>query len=346
LDLLARLVGCHSLEELARTAQASLPELIPQYQADILWRGQTFKQGLALTRASELSWPLTSGLEACGSLKLSTSAGAPLSVLDRELLRLFASQFSCLMEAAELQDNLRLALKQLQQSQVQLVETSKLAAVGQLAAGVAHELNTPLGAITVGCELVQTYLGRDLNKAAERLEGILAAARRMQEIIAKLLLYSSYTGASRRPVDLAEVAADSLLLINQKGINIRLEPSNLARAWANPAEVQQIIHNLLTNAIDAQAHNIELRFEQGQGCVSLHLEDDGTGMPPEVSARVYEPFFSTKAVGKGAGLGLSSSLQLAQQHQGSLSHRTQAGRGTTFTLTLPVQEAGSPRQTG
>ena len=346
LDLLARLVGCRSVEELARTAQASLPELIPQYQAHILWRGQTFKDGLALTRSAESTWPLTSGREACGSLKLSTSAGTPLSELDRELLRLFASQFSCLLETAELHDNLRQTLEQLRQSQVQLVETSKLAAVGQLAAGVAHELNTPLGAVTVGCELVQTYLGRDINKAAERIEGILAAAKRMQDIIAKLLLYSSYTGASRRPVDLAEVAADTLLLINQKGINVRLEPASVAPAWANPAEVQQIIRNLLLNAIDAQAHNIELRFEQGQGCVSLHLEDDGTGMSPEVSARVYEPFFSTKPVGKGAGLGLSSALQLVQQHEGSLSHRTRAGQGTTFTLTLPVQEAGNPRQTG
>lgn len=346
LDLLARLVGCRSLEELAKTAQASLPELIPKYQADIEWRGQMFKQGLGLNRASELTWPLTSGLKPCGSLKLSTSAGSPLSELDRELLRLFASQFSCLMEAAELHDDLRLTLEQLKQSQVQLVETSKLAAVGQLAAGVAHELNTPLGAITVGCELVQTFLERDVQKAGERLEGIMGAARRMQEIIAKLLLYSSYTGASRRPVDLAEVASDTLLLINHKGVNIRLLPSQVSPVWANPAEVQQVIRSLLLNAIDADAHDIELRLEAGRDCVHLHVEDDGCGMDPQVSARVYEPFFSTKSVGKGSGLGLSSSLQLVQQHQGSLTHRTSKGKGSVFTLSLPVQEAGNQRQTG
>ncbi|MBS2034174.1 hypothetical protein JST97_04255 [bacterium] len=294
LDLLARLVGCRSLEELAHTAQTSLPELIPKYQADIQWRGQTFKQGLALNRASELNWPLTSGLETCGSLRLSTSAGSPLSDLDRELLRLFASQFSCLMEAAELQDNLRQTLEQLRQSQVQLVETSKLAAVGQLAAGVAHELNTPLGAITVGCELVQTFLDRDVRKAGERLEGIMGAAKRMQDIIAKLLLYSSYTGASRRPVDLAEVAADALTLINHKGVNIRLLPSQVPPVWANPAEVQQIIRNLLLNAIDADAHDIELRLEAGQGSVNLQIEDDGCGMSPEVSPHLRTLFLHQK----------------------------------------------------
>ncbi|MFN8609216.1 MAG: ATP-binding protein [Vulcanimicrobiota bacterium] len=346
LDLLARLVGCRSLEELAHTAQASLPELIPKYQADIRWRDQTFRQGLGLNRASELSWPLTSGRQACGDLKLSTSAGAPLSDLDRELLRLFASQLSCLMEAAELHDNLQQTLEQLRQSQVQLVETSKMAAVGQLAAGVAHELNTPLGAITVGCELVQSLLGRDIQKAEERLQGILGSARRMQEIIAKLLLYSSYTGASRRPVDLAEVVNDTLLLINHKDVRIRLEPAGVERVWANPAEIQQVVRSLLVNAIDADAHNIDLSLEQTDHCVCLHVEDDGCGMAPEVSARVYEPFFSTKNVGKGSGLGLSASLALVQQHQGSLTHRSQKGRGSVFSLSLPVQEAAKPRQTG
>lgn len=339
LDLLARLVGCRSIEELVETAQSSLPELIPQYQADIVWRGKTFQQGLTLSRSQELTWNLSSGRETCGTLRLSSSNASPLSDLDKELVRLFVSQLSCLLETAELHDNLRQTLEQLKTSQVQLVETSKLAAVGQLAAGVAHELNTPLGAITVGCELIETFLHKDPKKASERLENILGAARRMQEIIAKLLLYSSYTGSARRPVDLSEVAADTLLLMQHNNIHISLQPNRVARVWANPAEVQQIIRNLLLNAVDAGASNIELRLEERPDSVSLHVEDDGSGMTPEVSARVYEPFFTTKGVGKGSGLGLSSALQLVQQHEGSLTHRSQKGQGSTFSLTLPREGA-------
>lgn len=339
LDLLARLVGCRRIEELVETAQQSLPELIPQYQADIVWRGRTFQQGLTLSRAQELSWNLSSGREVCGVLRLSTSAGEPLSDLDRELLRLFVSQLSCLLETAELHEDLQQTLEQLKASQVQLVETSKLAAVGQLAAGVAHELNTPLGAITVGCELMEGYLQRDTQKASERLQGIQGAAHRMQEIIAKLLLYSSYTGSARRPVDLAEVAADTLLLVDHQNVHIKLLPAQVSKVWANPAEIQQIIRNLVLNAIDAKANNIELRLEEQAGLVCLHVEDDGCGMEPAVSARVYEPFYSTKGVGKGSGLGLSSSLQLVQQHEGNLTHRSQGGQGSTFTLALPREGA-------
>lgn len=335
LDLLARLVGCRSLEELVGTAQLSLAELIPNFQADIRWRGKSFQQGLTVSRSQEQHWPLTSGRETCGSLRLASSAGVALGELDQELMRLFASQFSCLLETAELHDNLRLTLDQLRLSQVHLVETSKLAAVGQLAAGVAHELNTPLGAITVGCELVQNYLNRDLAKAGERLEAVLAAAHRMQEIIAKLLLYSSYTGASRRAVSLVEVAADTLLLINHQQAKITLTGSAALKAWANPAEVQQMVRSLVLNAVDSGATRVHLRVEELDGQISLQVQDDGSGMREAVSTRIYEPFFSTKNVGQGSGLGLSTALQLAQQHEGTLTHTTRPGTGSTFTLCLP-----------
>ena len=127
--------------------------------------------------------------------------------------------------------------------------------------------------------------------------------------------------------------------MQHNNIHISLQPNRVARVWANPAEVQQIIRNLLLNAVDAGASNIELRLEERPDSVSLHVEDDGSGMTPEVSARVYEPFFTTKGVGKGSGLGLSSALQLVQQHEGSLTHRSQKGQGSTFSLTLPREGA-------
>ena len=127
--------------------------------------------------------------------------------------------------------------------------------------------------------------------------------------------------------------------MQHNNIHLSLQPNRVARVWANPAEVQQIIRNLLLNAVDAGASNIELRLEERPDSVSLHVEDDGSGMTPEVSARVYEPFFTTKGVGKGSGLGLSSALQLVQQHEGSLTHRSQKGQGSTFSLTLPREGA-------
>jgi signal transduction histidine kinase len=344
LDLLARLVGCRSLDELVVTAQNSLPELILQYQAEVQWRGKTYKPagGLNLARpAQEACWPLHSGLEEQGRLRLYSMASQPLSDLDRELLRLFSSQLSCLLETAELHDDLRRALEQLTLSQAQLVQSSKLAAIGQLAAGVAHELNTPLGAITVGSELVRKLIPDDPNKALERMKSVLTAASQMQEVISKLLLYGSYREAGRRPVDLYLVAHDTLLLVDSQGIKMELKGEAPPLVWGDPGELQQVVRNLVLNARDSGTARLELWLESGNGTVKLHVRDFGSGLDEATGQRIYEPFFSTKKVGQGTGLGLSTSLQLVEQHGGTLTHVSQVGQGTTFTVSLPVHREPS-----
>ncbi|MBT9583657.1 HAMP domain-containing histidine kinase [bacterium] len=338
LDLLARLVGCHGVEELVITAQSCLPELIPQYQAEVVWRGKTYKPtgGLSLAKpAQEERWTL--GREASGDLRLFSCVGQPLSDLDRELLRLFSSQFACLLETAELHDDLRHTLEQLKQSQTQLVQASKLAAIGQLAAGVAHELNTPLGTLTVGCELIKETLNASSpSRALSRIDNMLAAATRMQEIISKLLLYSADTGSYIHPLELNKLIQDTLCAIEHPATQIHFKPGPPCTVRANSQEMQQIIRNLVLNAMDCQSPEVELWLESRDGQAALHVKDHGIGMDEATSSRVYDPFFSTKKIGEGVGLGLSTSAKLVERHGGTLTHISAVGEGTTFTVTLPL----------
>ena len=339
LDVLARLVGCRGVEELIATAQRSLPDLIPQYQAEVQWRGKLYRPagGLSLAcPAREESWELPSSRYGVGHLRLYTMVGQPLGDLDRELLRLFSSQFACLLETAGLHDDLNLTLEQLKRSQAQLVQNSKLAAIGQLAAGVAHELNTPLGAVTVGSELVRKFLESDQAKAKERIEGVLVAASQMQEVISKLLLYSNTAASSRHPVDLGQLVKDTLLLIPDRGCVIEVSETTPVRVWGSPGELQQVVRSLVLNALESQSSRLEISLEVLEGKVALHVKDEGIGMDEVTSQRVYEPFFTTKSVGQGTGLGLSTARQLVEQHNGQLSHVSQPGQGSTFTVTLPL----------
>ncbi len=256
----------------------------------------------------------------------------------RELLSLLAYQASALLEGIALHQEVVDAYHKLRESEQQLIQAAKMAAVGQLAAGVAHELNTPLGSIRMAAELAARQVARNPEAAVERLASVQTAATRAQEIVSKLLYYSRDARIDKQPFCLNQVVRDALELIGH-GLDARVDfqPGNLPELRGNANEIQQVVTNLVLNARDAAGDSpIVLRTFRSDGLATLTVEDCGPGIPPEVLPRIFEPFFTTKPVGAGTGLGLSISQQLVERHQGTLTVDSRPGEGTTFSMSLPV----------
>lgn len=342
LDLLGNLVSARHIEELSGIAQSSLPDLIPGYAAGVEWGEH---QSGVREETPSYTFPLVAGAGE-GRLSLYNRGGRPLSVLDQELLNLFSIQFACLLEGADLNARLRKALEQVKTSQAQVVQSSKMAAIGQLAAGVAHELNTPLGAVSIAVELSLETMADNPERASKRLRKAMESIEQMQSIIAKLLFYSRDSRGVRTQVDLHKVMDDSFQLVAHTlkltGVQVELAPGPSVVIEANSNELQQVFSNLLINAKDAcgtpgaQEKRIEMWLEKKNEQALVHVRDYGCGMDEATRLRIFEPFYTTKAIGEGTGLGLSTSLELVQQHGGTLSCKSTPGEGTHFIVTLPL----------
>lgn len=235
------------------------------------------------------------------------------------------------------------ALESQRESEAQLIQSSKMAAVGQLAAGVAHELNTPLGAVVLGLEASSRAA-----KDNPLLTTALDAALQAKEIVSKLLYYSRDARKGAQASDLNRLIRDTLQLIGTQlrldKLRVDLDLSELAPIRVNQNEIQQVITNLILNARDAvnesgnAQRNVELQSRQEGDQLVLRVFDSGAGVAVENRTRIFEPFFTTKPVGKGTGLGLSVSQQIVEAHGGSLGLEECPGR-TCFALRLPIAES-------
>jgi signal transduction histidine kinase len=231
----------------------------------------------------------------------------------------------------------------------QLIHSERLSAVGQLVAGVAHELNNPLQGLMGLTELLISAETRPETKSD--LELVRHDGERAAAIVKNLLSFARRSALERSVADLNEIARSSLALrayeFRLKGTTVHTEyAGDLPMIVVNREEIQQIALNLIMNAEHAMrsAHDpgtITVRTTFDGESVSLEVIDDGPGVPAELAGRIFEPFFTTKSVGEGTGLGLSVSLGIAQAHNGTLALLPSA-RGARFALTLP---AGEPAQT-
>lgn len=221
----------------------------------------------------------------------------------------------------------------------------KMSAVGQLAAGVAHEINNPLGVILGFAQSMARRIPGD-HPLSLPVKSIEREALRCKNLVQDLLAFSRQSKARMEEFDLNEAVRSTLSIVEAqarvKSVEISKELGDAKRVLGDKNQIQQVIVNLCNNAIDAIAKGgkivVRTRGEGADGrSIALEVEDNGSGIPEEIKDKIFDPFFTTKEVGKGTGLGLSLVYEIVQRHKGTIKFRSEAGRGTTFTILLPVK---------
>ena len=245
-------------------------------------------------------------------------------------------------------DKLNRSHEQLTEAQAQLLRSERLASMGQLAAGIAHEVNNPLGSILIYAHLLCEDLAGDAERRADA-ELILREANRCRAIVGGLLDFARQSKVERAPVDLRELAEEAArnvaVQVDDPRLEVRVEaPAALPPAQVDRDQLLQVLLNLVRNAADAMpaGGTVTLRLghaaERGEHVIEV--SDTGPGIPAEHMDRLFSPFFTTKPVGRGTGLGLPICYGIVKMHRGSISARNRAPeRGAAFEVRLPSAPA-------
>ena len=240
----------------------------------------------------------------------------------------------------------------------QLVRSERLASVGFLAAGVAHEINNPLASIAFCSEALESRLTEVLGRAGKESEIIGNYLRMIQEeafrckaITQRLLEFSRGGERRREPTDLGDLIQSVLDMVqhlqNGKGKQILFEPAGALIAWVNAQEIKSVVLNLVINALDSmdEGGTLSITLRQRDRMAEMVFADTGCGMSPEILENIFEPFFTRSRTGKGTGLGLSISHRVITQHGGEIE-ATSPGldQGSTFTVRLPLQPVEASKE--
>ncbi|GIT93040.1 PAS domain-containing sensor histidine kinase [Jannaschia pagri] len=268
---------------------------------------------------------------------------------------------------AELEDSHQ-ALKE---AQSQIVRNEKLASLGRLLAGVAHELNNPISFVYANTHALEKYLARfetyfaaveagapraelvamrqdlklerDLRNLRVAIDGARDGAERVRDIVDDLRRLSGDGGGAIAPFDLAEAVQVAVKWVDRgskSGVPVTVTVDHGLTVQGNSGHVQQVVMNLVQNAMDAltdhRAPKVEVTLRRARGMALVTVQDNGPGIPEDAAARIFDPFFTTKPVGAGTGLGLSISHKIAEEHGGTL-RLIPCETGTRFDLTLPLE---------
>lgn len=353
------------------------PDDLPRVRAQL----EAYVEGAANTYLCEFRMRMANGeylwIQDRGLIVERDQAGRPARMVGTQRDISAARQASESMQR-QLVDTLNLNRK-LEETQLQLVQSEKLAAIGQIAAGVAHEMNTPLGFVGSNfgsleryantlLELVElfhaaagagdpsavaaaesAYAGADIAFMREDLPTLFSETReglnRVQGIVRDLRDFSRVGEQDWLFADLHQ-GLDSTLNILRNQLKHKAQVirdyGELPALWCIPSQLNQVFLNLLANAVQAIADQgtIRIRTSVENGCIVIRISDSGCGIAPRDLARIFDPFFTTKASGQGTGLGLSLSLDIVRKHHGRLYAESEPGVGSTFTIELPI--AGQP----
>ncbi|MEC4678566.1 MAG: ATP-binding protein [Nitrospirota bacterium] len=232
----------------------------------------------------------------------------------------------------------------LKSAQAALVQSEKMAAFGQLGAGIAHEVKNPLAGILGYAQLALRKADKE-SLLAKQLRIIEKETKRCKTIIENLMKFSRQEKTEKTPIQLNQVLEDAVVIVDhQLTINkVKIEKQiseNLPTIAGNANQLQQVLMNLMINAQQAmpEGGTVSLKTWLDGDQVQVCVRDTGPGMPPEVQKKIFEPFFTTKPVGKGTGLGLSVSYGIVKDHYGEILLESKLGEGTTFTLSFPVMD--------
>lgn len=265
-------------------------------------------------------------------------------------VRLLMNTASVLSADGEVEGVIAIArdLTEIRELEQRIVHAEKLATVGQLAAGVVHELNNPLTSISVYSDYLLKNAEREGARASDvhKLRRIHESADRILRFSRELLAYARPTHEEPRLLHISDVIERSLeycdYLITERGVTVTLRFNHdVPNLLGVPGQLQQVLINLITNACHAMpegAGTLELETSSDEaGDVVLQIKDNGSGISPDHLGRIFEPFFSTKGEGHGTGLGLSIVRNIVELHNGSIEVESELGNGTSFTLTFPGQ---------
>ncbi|HOP15833.1 MAG TPA: ATP-binding protein [Gammaproteobacteria bacterium] len=269
---------------------------------------------------------------------------------------------------------LHVAHSELQQAQRQLVNAEKMASLGRLVAGVAHELNNPISFVYGNVHALARYRERlarylaavdaadlpdDVRKLRDELhvpkiladiapllDGTLQGAERVRDLVQDLRRFSSGQSGERSRFDLVHVVATAVHWVTRgarQDLQIDVEAPPVLQIAGHPGQLQQVLMNLVQNAIDAlrdvDRPRVEVRVDVADGMARVRVRDNGAGIAPDDLVRVFDPFFTTKPLGQGTGLGLSISYGIVTEHGGNLTAANHGQGGAVFTLSLPMEGA-------
>lgn len=247
---------------------------------------------------------------------------------------------------------LRRANRKLAAAQEQLVHSEKLAAMGQLAAGVAHEINNPLGTVLIYAHLLVDELDKDDPKRADA-QTIAQETERCRKIVAGLLNFARQSKLNLAEVEIRELLEDTVreaeAQFPEHKVEVRYETgTGLPKVELDPDQIKQVFLNIIVNAVEAMPDGGSLtlgaRTSVDGRTMQITMSDTGAGIAKEDVSRLFLPFFTTKPIGKGTGLGLAIAYGIVKMHRGGIEVHSEVGKGTTFTVSLPMKQEITPEQ--
>lgn len=345
---------------------------IDDVHQDPRWQGHRFDEATGFRTRSVLCVPIRARDRVIGVTQVLNKRGGAFGDADQALLEALAGMGGVAIENARLYENLeekvqertaalQRTLDELRETQAQLVQSEKMAALGDLVAGVAHEINTPLGAVSSNTDLtgralekIRPTLGdpaqaqtaeRWLGKALELAQVSKDACGRIGAIVKSLRNFARLDEAERKPADLHEGLESTLTLaahLLRNRVEVVRDYGELPQVDCFANQLNQVFLNMIVNAAQAieGPGTITLRTRRVEGPpaarVCIEIQDSGSGIEPGNLRRIFDPGFTTKGVGVGTGLGLAISYRIVRNHGGEIEVDSAIGRGTTFRILLPL----------